>query len=41
MVSAYSVFEVSLVGGFAYFAAAQGGLVTASHIQWYWFGFLL
>jgi amino acid transporter len=40
MVSAYSVFEVSLVGGFAYFAslkAARYGL----HIEWYWFGFAM
>jgi amino acid transporter len=40
MVAAYSVFEVSLVGGFAYFAqlkAARYGL----HIQWYWFGFAM
>ncbi len=40
MVAAYSVFEVSLVGGFAYFAslkAARYGL----HIEWYWFGFLM
>lgn len=36
MVSAYSVFEVSLLGGFAYFAqikAAQYGI----HIGWVWF----
>src|SRR5438132_1569127 len=36
MVAAYSVFEVSLVGGFAYFAqlkAAHYGW----HVQWYWF----
>jgi amino acid transporter len=40
MVAAYSVFEVSLVGGFAYFAqlkAARYGI----HIQWYWFGFAM
>lgn len=40
MVVAYSVFEVSLVGGFAYFAslkAARYGL----HIEWYWFGFAM
>ena len=40
MVAAYSVFEVSLVGGFAYFAqlkAARYGV----HIQWYWFGFAM
>jgi amino acid transporter len=38
MVSAYCVFEVSLVGGFAYFAqlkAQSYGL----HIAWYWWGF--
>ena len=38
MVAAYSVFEVSLVGGFAYFAslkAARYGI----HIEWYWWGF--
>jgi len=40
MVAAYSVFEVSLVGGFAYFAslkAARYGI----HIQWYWWGFAM
>ncbi len=40
MVVAYSVFEVSLVGGFAYFAqlkAAHYGW----HIQWYWMGFFM
>jgi amino acid transporter len=40
MVAAYSVFEVSLVGGFAYFAqlkAAHYGL----HLQWYWFGLFM
>ena len=40
MVAAYSVFEVSLVGGFAYFAqlkAARYGV----HIEWYWFGFAM
>ena len=40
MVVAYSVFEVSLVGGFAYFAslkAARYGI----HIGWYWWGFLM
>ncbi|HLH67115.1 MAG TPA: APC family permease [Solirubrobacteraceae bacterium] len=40
MVAAYSVFEVSLVGGFAYFAqlkAERYGL----HLQWYWFGFAM
>jgi len=40
MVVAYSVFEVSLVGGFAYFAqlkAAQYGW----NVQWYWLGFFM
>jgi amino acid transporter len=40
MVVAYSVFEVSLVGGFAYFAdlkAAGAGI----HIAWYWWGFAM
>lgn len=40
MVAAYCVFEVSLVGGFAYFAslkAARYGI----HIQWYWWGFAM
>jgi amino acid transporter len=40
MVAAYSVFEVSLVGGFAYFAqlkAARYGI----HLEWYWFGFAM
>jgi amino acid transporter len=40
MVAAYSVFEVSLVGGFAYFAqlkAARYGV----HIGWYWWGFMM
>jgi amino acid transporter len=40
MVSAYSVFEVSLVGGFAYFAnlkLARYGV----HIQWYWCGLFM
>jgi amino acid transporter len=40
MVAAYSVFEVSLVGGFAYFAslkAARYGI----HIGWYWWGFAM
>src|SRR6202011_2898156 len=40
MVAAYSVFEVSLVGGFAYFASLK-----AHHygwnVQWYWFGFFM
>src|SRR5205823_14985440 len=40
MVAVYSVFEVSLVGGFAYFAslkAARYGI----HIGWYWWGFAM
>ncbi|HEY2258119.1 MAG TPA: APC family permease [Solirubrobacteraceae bacterium] len=40
MVAAYSVFEVSLVGGFAYFAslkAARYGL----HLEWWWFGLFM
>ena len=40
MVVAYSVFEVSLVGGFAYFATlklAQYGY----HVQWYWPAFFM
>src|SRR5438105_1614456 len=40
MVAAYSVFEVSLVGGFAYCAqlkAAHYGW----HVQWYWFGLFM
>jgi amino acid transporter len=40
MVAAYSVFEVSLVGGFAYFAqlkAARYGW----HVEWYWLGLIM
>ena len=40
MVAAYSVFEVSLVGGFAYFAnlkLARYGV----HVQWYWCGLFM
>jgi amino acid transporter len=40
MVSAYSVFEVSLVGGFAYFAnlkLARYGV----NVQWYWCGLFM
>jgi amino acid transporter len=38
MVAAYSVFEVSLVGGFAYFAALKAAHY-GWHVQWYWMGF--
>jgi amino acid transporter len=40
MVAAYSVFEVSLVGGFAYFAALKAQYYGWD-IQWYWFGFFM
>jgi amino acid transporter len=40
MVSAYSVFEVSLVGGFAYFAQLKGQSYGL-HIAWYWYGFFM
>src|SRR5437764_4301409 len=40
MVSAYSVFEVSLVGGFAYFAQLKGQFYGL-HIAWYWYGFFM
>ncbi len=40
MVAAYSVFEVSLVGGFAYFAQLKAERYGV-HIQWYWFGFAM
>jgi amino acid transporter len=40
MVAAYSVFEVSLVGGFAYFAQLKAERYGV-HIQWYWFGFFM
>ncbi len=40
MVAAYSVFEVSLVGGFAYFAQIKAASY-GWHVQWYWFGFFM
>src|ERR1700716_410444 len=40
MVAAYSVFEVSLVGGFAYFAALKAERY-GWHVQWYWMGFFM
>ncbi|MGH2858502.1 MAG: APC family permease, partial [Solirubrobacteraceae bacterium] len=40
MVAAYSVFEVSLVGGFAYFASLKAERYGV-HIEWYWFGFAM
>jgi amino acid transporter len=40
MVAAYSVFEVSLVGGFAYFAQLKGQSYGL-HIAWYWYGFFM
>jgi amino acid transporter len=40
MVSAYCVFEVSLVGGFAYFAQLKGQFYGL-HIAWYWYGFFM
>jgi amino acid transporter len=40
MVAAYSVFEVSLVGGFAYFASLKGASYGL-HIGWYWYGFAM
>src|SRR4030088_2446509 len=40
MVAAYSVFEVSLVGGFAYFAALKAARY-GWHVQWYWLGFAM
>ena len=40
MVAAYSVFEVSLVGGFAYFAQLKAASY-GWHVQWYWFGFFM
>ncbi len=40
MVVAYSVFEVSLVGGFAYFASLKAARYGV-HIEWYWFGFAM
>src|SRR5579863_9088696 len=38
MVVAYSVFEVSLIGGFAYFAELKAERYGV-HIGWYWWGF--
>jgi amino acid transporter len=40
MVAAYSVFEVSLVGGFAYFASLKAAHY-GWHVQWYWMGFFM
>ena len=40
MVAAYSVFEVSLVGGFAYFAQLKAESYGV-HIAWYWYGFAM
>ena len=40
MVAAYSVFEVSLVGGFAYFAQLKLHHYGVN-IQWYWCGFFM
>jgi amino acid transporter len=40
MVAAYSVFEVSLVGGFAYFASLKAARY-GWHVQWYWCGFFM
>ena len=40
MVAAYSVFEVSLVGGFAYFAQLKAASYGV-HIAWWWFGFFM
>jgi amino acid transporter len=40
MVAAYSVFEVSLVGGFAYFASLKTERYGL-HIQWYWLGLFM
>jgi amino acid transporter len=40
MVSAYSVFEVSLVGGFAYFASLKAAHY-GWHVQWYWCGLFM
>src|SRR5690242_5108145 len=37
MVAAYSVFEVSLVGGFAYFASLKAARY-GWQVQWYWLG---
>jgi amino acid transporter len=38
MVAAYSVFEVSLIGGFAYFAQIKAERYGI-HLGWYWYGF--
>jgi amino acid transporter len=40
MVAAYSVFEVSLVGGFAYFASLKADHY-GWHVQWYWCGLFM
>src|SRR5438445_13401901 len=40
MVVAYSVFEVSLVGGFAYFAQLKLARYGV-HVQWYWCGLFM
>jgi amino acid transporter len=40
MVAAYSVFEVSLVGGFAFFAS-QKAARYGWHVQWYWLGLIM
>jgi amino acid transporter len=40
MVAAYSVFEVSLVGGFAYFASLKAERY-GWHVQWYWAGLFM
>ncbi len=40
MVAAYSVFEVSLVGGFSYFAQLKAESYGV-HIAWYWYGFAM
>src|SRR5690348_8334684 len=40
MVAAYSVFEVSLVGGFAYFASLKAARY-GWHVQWYWCGLFM
>jgi len=40
MVAAYSVFEVSLVGGFAYFASLKAERY-GWHVQWYWCGLFM
>lgn len=40
MVAAYSVFEVSLVGGFAYFAQLKL-LRYGAHVEWYWCGLFM